>query len=156
MIIGELPRYDTSITRHITGVSGQADIIVQKAMRNSSKSIVPVCVALRSVPTKKSGTLRVLVLGGSSTFNFGARNGRTWSVRLASFLGRRLGIEVEVMNAGTPGYTTYQSSMRLKEQLIEFNPDIVIVYHLWNDMKTFSYDDPRENNQAMGYQWKKE
>lgn len=98
---------------------------------------------------KPDGRLRIVVLGGSSTFNYDAAEGRTWSVRLEAALGRALGGDVEVINAGTPGYSTYQSSLRLDEQLIGLEPDAVLVYHLWNDLKSFWMDDPR----AMAARW---
>ncbi|MFQ5693543.1 MAG: SGNH/GDSL hydrolase family protein, partial [Nitrospinota bacterium] len=46
-----------------------------------------------------------------------------------------------VINAGTPGYTAYQSARRLECQLLRLSPDLVLVYHLWNDVKHFSRSD---------------
>lgn len=91
---------------------------------------------------KKTGSVRIIVLGASSTFEGSVINGLSWTDILAKELGARLGIPIEVINGATPGYTTYQSSRRLKEEFIAFNPDIVMVYHLWNDMKLWAISNP--------------
>jgi len=93
---------------------------------------------------KPEGTLRVLCLGGSSTFNYHAPQGRTWPARLEEYLRTALKRDVEVINAGTPGYSSYQSSVRFEQELINYDPDVVLVYHLWNDLKLFWMDNPAD------------
>lgn len=100
-------------------------------------------------PEPPPGRLRVLALGGSSTFNYQAPDDGTWPARLERFLARSLDAEVEVINAGVPGYSTYQSSMRLVTDLADLGPDLVLVYHLWNDLKLFWMSDP----EAMVAKW---
>ncbi len=95
-------------------------------------------------PEKPAGEFRVVVLGGSSTFNYHAGPPGAWPARLEQKLADRLARPVRVINAGTPGYSTLQSSRRLESQLIQLEPDLVLVYHLWNDLKTFGIEDVDE------------
>jgi lysophospholipase L1-like esterase len=96
------------------------------------------------IQRKPEGTLRVLCLGGSSTFNYHASQGRTWPMLLEQYLRTALKQDVEVINAGTPGYSLYQSSVRFEHELINYDPDVVLVYHLWNDLKLFWMDNPAD------------
>ena len=95
-------------------------------------------------PEKVAGELRIVVLGGSSTFNYHAGPPGAWPARLEQRLADRLARPVRVINAGTPGYSTLQSARRLESQLIQLEPDVVLVYHLWNDLKTFGIEDVDE------------
>jgi hypothetical protein len=95
-------------------------------------------------PKKPDGVLRVVCLGGSSTFNYGAAGERTWPVRLGESLSRGLGRPVEIVNGGTPGYSAYQSSKRFEHQFAAWQPDLVIIYHMWNDLKRFWMTDSNE------------
>ncbi len=91
--------------------------------------------------SKDAGEVRIFVLGGSSTFNNNSTGGKTWPRRLERKLRERFGESIRVVNAGTPGYLSYQSARRLKCELIRYTPDLVLVYHLWNDIKSFSSSD---------------
>lgn len=94
------------------------------------------------VPLKKpAGEFRVLVLGGSAAFSPRAEGEKTWPRLLEMKLQGRLGPRVAVLNAGTPGYSAYQSQRRLGCDLLQLSPDLVLVYHLWNDVKYFWWDD---------------
>jgi hypothetical protein len=93
---------------------------------------------------KAPGTVRVLVLGASATFNGSPVTGVTWPELLERRLEARTGLRLEVINAATPGYTLYQSGRRLRFELMDYEPDLVIVNHLWNGMKLFALEDPEE------------
>ncbi len=90
---------------------------------------------------KAPGEIRIFVLGGSSTFNNNSPDGNTWSRLLEKKLRREFGPAIRVVNGGTPGYTSYQSSLRLNCQFVQYAPDMVLVYHLWNDIKYFANSD---------------
>ena len=91
------------------------------------------------VASKPAGRLRVVCLGGSSTFCY--HETRAWPEVLEKDLQQRLGEHVEVVNGGTPGYSSLQSSQRFEHQFAGWDPDLVIVYHLWNDLKSAWMDD---------------
>lgn len=73
---------------------------------------------------------RVLCLGDSCTF-FDGRTVPPYSVVLEHLLGGDR--VVEVINAGVPGYTSYQGLAWLESELLEYAPDVVTVYFGWND-----------------------
>ena len=99
---------------------------------------------------KPANTIRVLVLGGSAVFNAYAEGGRTWSRALEEKLNQRLDESVEVINAGVPGYGVHQSAHRYAADLGDLDADIIIVDHLWNDLKTLAWDD----SDALVAHWK--
>jgi lysophospholipase L1-like esterase len=84
------------------------------------------------------GTLRVVAFGGSSTFNFFASGEEnTWPSRLSYHLERALGMPVEVVNLGVPGYDATNSKVNYLFLGRSLNPHVVLLYHTWNDMKKF-------------------
>lgn len=88
---------------------------------------------------KPGGTCRIVVLGGSAAFDLWKRDGTTWSDQLGERLSRALPCRVEMLNAGTPGYSTWQAERLLEARLLAFQPDLVLVYELYNDSLTFRH-----------------
>lgn len=87
---------------------------------------------------KTPGTLRIAVFGGSAGFCFRA-SGRekTWPGALERMLTDRLGIPVEVINLSVAGYDVFNSKINYLCFGRAFDPDAIIVYHTWNDLKSF-------------------
>jgi hypothetical protein len=52
------------------------------------------------------------------------------------------GKHVEVLNGGLSGWSTFESTVNLAFRMVEFDPDLVIVYHTINDMRCALYDPP--------------
>jgi len=92
-------------------------------------------------PEKEPGTCRVLVLGGSAAFDLWKRDGETWSDQLRQRLSQALQGRVEVMNTGTPGYSSWQAARLLESRLLRWAPDLVLIYELYNDSLAFRHDD---------------
>ncbi len=88
---------------------------------------------------KPAGEFRVLCLGGSSTFGaFGhVSDEETWPVFLERELRRRRPA-VRVINAGTPGYSLFESRAQFEGSLLALQPDLVLVYQGWNDLKVLA------------------
>lgn len=85
--------------------------------------------------TKRADTLRVLMLGGSTTFGFGATSDDTTiPANLERILRQRLGFPVEVLNAGVPGYDSAQEMAQLQQRWLRLRPDLVIIYDGANDL----------------------
>ncbi len=83
---------------------------------------------------KKPGELRVVALGDSCTFGDGVANWESYSNVLEKLI--RLAFpdrEVNVLNAGVPGYTTYQIDRYLRTRLLKYKPDVVTAYVGFND-----------------------
>ena len=96
---------------------------------------------------KPEGVYRVVCLGGSSTYGHGpTSDATTWPARLQHFLNDPNlfdhGKRVEVLNGGLSGWSTFESSINLAHRMIQFEPDLVIVYHTINDMRCALYDPP--------------
>lgn len=82
-----------------------------------------------SVP-KPPGRVRVVALGGSTTFGYSVADGEDWP----SQLGRILGERYEVLNAGRPGATSFRNFSYLRDHLLRLEPDLVVLYEGFNDM----------------------
>jgi lysophospholipase L1-like esterase len=87
-----------------------------------------------SVP-KPMGVFRVIAVGGSTTFDTTVSGDlRAWPARLRSYL-RELAPDkqVEVVNAGVPGYRNVDNLIRLETDLYRYQPDVIILYEVHND-----------------------
>ncbi len=94
-------------------------------------------LALRGaeVPGPRSeGGLRVLCMGESLCFGWGVHLQQSYSRQLEALLGRRLERPVEVINAGTPGYTSHQGLTFLREVGFDLQPDLVTLPYVINDI----------------------
>ena len=84
------------------------------------------------------GTLRIAVFGGSAGFNFhAAGREKTWPGALERKLRTRLDLPVEVINLALPGFNSFISKINYLTFGRAFDPHAIIVYHTWNDMKSF-------------------
>ncbi len=90
----------------------------------------------REVGLKKDGVVRIMTVGGSTTFDsFVTADDRAWPARLEHWLATNApGCGFEVINAGVPGYRMLHSVIRLQTELYEYDPDIIILYHAHNDL----------------------
>jgi lysophospholipase L1-like esterase len=72
---------------------------------------------------------RVVCLGESTTFGHGVATEQAWPAAL----GRELaGRDVEVINAGVPGYGSRQLERRYARELAALSADVVVLYLGWN------------------------
>ena len=75
---------------------------------------------------------RILIVGDSSIYGVRVRDSENISGQLETML-RKKGFDVEVLNGGCPGYSSWQAYRLLKERLLKYKPDWVIVGTLWSD-----------------------
>lgn len=90
---------------------------------------------------KPEGVVRIAVLGGSAAFDIYAGEGRDWPARAEAEL-RSRGLNVEVLNLGVPGHASWDAAGRLLGEAWMFEPDYVLLYNCWNDLKYFSWLGP--------------
>lgn len=85
---------------------------------------------------KPAGVYRIACLGGSSTYTSAVKDWRlSFPDRLQEVLRGRYGREeVEVINAGVPGYTSWESLINLQLRVLDLAPDLIVVYHGTNDV----------------------
>jgi lysophospholipase L1-like esterase len=86
---------------------------------------------------KPAGIFRIVALGGSSTFSYLTDDTEIWTQRLEDKLRARFGGSIEVVNAGVPGYSAFTSKINYLYRIRALEPDALLVYHTWNDMKFF-------------------
>ena len=89
---------------------------------------------------KQPGVYRILSLGDSCTFGYITREEmlgfvmQPYPLKLQRFVERRVGEgKVEVLNAGVPGYNSYQGLLLLRTKLRDLEPDLITVRYGWND-----------------------
>lgn len=83
---------------------------------------------------KPQGTRRVAMIGGSSVFGYLVSDGEEAARQLESRLTESGDDNVEVLNAGVPGYNVIQSWQRYQKSVAPLEPDLVILYLGWNDL----------------------
>jgi lysophospholipase L1-like esterase len=93
---------------------------------------------------KKPGVIRVVCLGGSTTFDVGSvGSALPWPEVLEAELKRRFPAQqVEVLNLGIPGATSLDSLIDFQIRALRLNPDLVVLYQSHNDL-TYSIPPPR-------------
>lgn len=94
---------------------------------------------------KPSDVRRIVVLGGSTVFDLNADEGFDWPHLVEKFLKEKGHHQVEVINAGIPGHTSSDSLGRLYAEIWQWEPDYLMIYEAWNDIKYFnslSYNAP--------------
>lgn len=89
---------------------------------------------------KPAGMPRILVVGDSSLFGHGVADDETYPAQLQNQL-RAQGVGVEVINGGTPGYSTEQTRLMLDEIGWGLQPDLLIIGNLWSDNNFDSFRD---------------
>ncbi|RMF80892.1 MAG: hypothetical protein D6737_06710 [Chloroflexi bacterium] len=84
---------------------------------------------------KPDGMFRIVALGGSTTYGSGIPAKDAYPAILQNILRDEYGFSnVEVINAGVPGYTTWESFVNFAFRVPELEPDMIIIYHAGNDV----------------------
>lgn len=97
---------------------------------------------------KPSNTYRIFVIGGSTVYGILDRSDQT---TISGYLQQKfdeshLPFKIEVINAGISAAFSYTETKYIKDKLLNYNPDLIIVYDGNNDLDR-SYD---EFNQTLG------
>jgi len=84
---------------------------------------------------KPENTYRIFVVGGSTTFGVGVKDDETAPAHLQKIFDyAKIDFKVEVINAGIPGAWSRGEVKFVKERLIEYEPDLFIIYDGVNDV----------------------
>jgi uncharacterized protein YjbI with pentapeptide repeats/lysophospholipase L1-like esterase len=85
---------------------------------------------------KPDNTYRIIAIGGSTTWGDGVTDDNMWTTNLQKkFEQTNLEINVEVINAGISGGWSKPETILIKERMIDYEPDLFLVYDGWNDQK---------------------
>lgn len=86
---------------------------------------------------KPADTIRIVCLGGSTTFGDGATtDSTTYPARMERLLRgwyREAPFRIEVINAGVQSYNSLESLIYFQTRLLDLSPDIAIAHHALND-----------------------
>lgn len=96
---------------------------------------------------KPDGVIRIACLGASTTFCLNASDNRhTWPTQLEAILSQRYAPrKFEVLNFGTPGYCVVESFLIFALRGVDFEPNLVLFQHAWNDVPPISRSDLRSD-----------
>jgi lysophospholipase L1-like esterase len=85
---------------------------------------------------KPDGVYRIVALGGSSTYDVSIKNnGETFTAQLEKLLKKEYGYtQIQVINAGVPGYNSWEILVNLEFRVLDLDPDLVIIYEGTNDV----------------------
>ena len=85
---------------------------------------------------KPEGVFRIVALGGSSTYDVSIEDNReTFTAQLEKTLKEDYGYQnVQVINAGVPGYNSWEILVNLEFRVLDLDPDLVIIYEGVNDV----------------------
>ncbi len=84
---------------------------------------------------KPPGTFRIVAMGDSTTYGLGMDASNAYPAQLQDILRQQYGYSnVEVINAGVIGYTSWETFINLSLRVIELEPDMVIIYDGTNDV----------------------
>jgi len=83
---------------------------------------------------KPENTYRIFALGGSSTFGSGKLDNQTWPYHLQEKVNNEsFAFKVEIINAGVGGAESLSETKLIKSKILNFQPDMVLVYDGVND-----------------------
>lgn len=107
---------------------------------------------------RPDSTTRIVCFGDSSTFGIGTPQNETWPAQLetalnadSEFLQTQLvpaspETRVDVVNAGVPGYTSYQILRKMRREMKSLAPDVVLLTCANNDF--WRWDNRTDADQA--------
>ena len=90
---------------------------------------------------KSPDEIRIATIGASTTANINLTYDENWPGRLGTLIQKHFpSKKITVLNAGIPGFNTAQSVGNLALRVMPFKPDLVIIYHAYNDLKVVRPD----------------
>ncbi|HKF68860.1 MAG TPA: SGNH/GDSL hydrolase family protein, partial [Vicinamibacterales bacterium] len=99
----------------------------------------------RSAPiaaTKRPGVVRVACIGDSWTFGMNVNQDQTYPARLEMLLRQQTPrSDVEVMNFGVLGYSSFQGLELLRRRVLDLHPDVLVIGFGMNDSDVGGYRD---------------
>jgi len=114
-------------------------------------------LGMRGPPAKKSRkskTLRILLIGDSIPYGFKLEDDETIGAHMRRLLGDKGA--VEVINGGVVGYSSFQTMNYFQRELASWKPDIVVIYvgnNDWIDTPTFADNAQPVLRESIGSTW---
>ncbi len=105
---------------------------------------------------KPEGVYRVVTIGGSTTYSSAVGSWKDdFARQLQREFNQRGHSNVEVINAGYPGWNSWESLINLQINILDIQPDAIIIYHGTNDVHTrlVSVDAYKSDNSGRRRAW---
>ena len=98
---------------------------------------------------KNDVDFRIFAVGGSTTYGGGVSDNETWPSQLQQTVNENiLDRKIEVINAGISGAKSWNELELVKNKLVNYQPDLIIIYDGWNDYN-------QDNDTDIVNNWKK-
>jgi len=95
---------------------------------------------------KPDNTFRIFAVGGSTTFGDGVNDNETWPAYLQQKINQiELNLNIEVVNAGIQAGDSSDEFKLIKQKIVNFDPDLIIIYDGWNDSDNLDVSETIEN-----------
>ena len=110
------------------------------------------------VMPKPAGVYRIVTIGGSTTYTEDVKDWtKDFARQLERELNERFQRTIEVINAGLGGWNSWESLINLNFNVVQLNPDMIIIYHGTNDVHTRLVNPAQyaSDNSGRRTQWKK-
>lgn len=144
-LMKNLPQFEKGIARHLGQIiqPSQYPKIIYELRPNMSVNFSGVLVKTNSqgfrndsfTLVKGNNTVRIIGLGDSHMFGWGVPQDKMYTKVLEGMLNARFPHQNwEVINTAVPGYNTYIEIETLNRKALAYNPDIVIVEYIGNDL----------------------
>lgn len=100
-------------------------------------------ISTPQIDEQKTVDTRIVFLGGSSTAGTAPNlsDEETWPWKVNARMNAAKAGSFDFINAAAGGYTSFESYGRLWARLRFFEPDIIVLYHGWNEMYYFTQVD---------------
>jgi lysophospholipase L1-like esterase len=103
---------------------------------------------------KRAGGLRIACIGDSWTFGMNVDQGQSYPARVEAILKRQdPSRDVEVMNFGILGFSSFQGLQLLKTRVLDLQPDVVVIGFGMNDSDVAGYRD-KDVEKAGAVSWR--
>jgi len=125
--------------KHYREVQSEYNEYLQLIPNQSSKSVNINNFGFRGPDiefSKPENIYRIFMVGGSTLFGSGSTSDNT---TIPGFLQQKfdsseLDFDVEIINAGFPGAYSKTETLLVEDVILDFDPDLIIVYDGWNDV----------------------
>jgi uncharacterized protein YjbI with pentapeptide repeats len=98
---------------------------------------------------KESGVFRIFMIGGSTTYGSGVDDKNTIPYLLQEKIRVQGNEEIQIINAGIKGATSLTEVQLIKEKIIKFDPDLILVYDGFNDIKRYYGENLDPNSKGV-------
>jgi lysophospholipase L1-like esterase len=103
---------------------------------------------------KPAGAMRIACIGDSWTFGMNVNQDATYPSRLEALLKQqRPGADLDIMNFGVLGYSSFQGLALMKRRVLDLHPDVLLIGFGMNDSEVAGYRD-KDVIQPGGVHWR--